>query len=299
MIQGGSLDSTLAWSRWSRALEEAIRSEPRMAQTADLVVRQGGEVVHRARFAPGRLRDCFSMTKSVLAMLVGLAVDSGVVSLDEPVEDEATVRDLLTMTRGVASDPEDIDRVMELPSGWEQAIRGRARRWAPGTRFCYDNEAAHLLAVWLSRRVGDLEAYASERLFGPLGIDEAEWLRDPEGHCFGAAHLRLSADSLAKLGQLLLDGGTTSTGRVLDPTWVRAMTTAWTPGGPPEETGYGYLTWVGEDGYFFGGWAGQHTSVFPAHHLVVVTTGLPSLLPVEWLPARAAVLDHLRTASFS
>ncbi|MGW0232221.1 serine hydrolase domain-containing protein [Actinopolymorpha singaporensis] len=266
-----------------------------MAQTADLVVRQGGHLVHRVSFAPGRPRDCFSMTKSVLAMLVGLAVDSGVVTLDDRVEDDSTVRDFLTMTRGVASELEDVDRLMELPSGWEQAIRGRAHCWAPGTRFCYDNEAAHLLAIWLSRRVGDLEEYAAERLFGPLGIDEAEWLRDPEGHCFGAAHLRLSADSLAALGQLLLDGGTTSTQRLLDPAWVRAMTTTWTPGGPPENTGYGYLTWVDDDGFFFGGWAGQHTSVFPAYDLVVVTTGLPSLLPADWTPARAAVLAHLPT----
>ncbi|NYH88266.1 serine hydrolase domain-containing protein [Actinopolymorpha rutila] len=266
-----------------------------MAQTADLVVLQGGELIHRASYAAGRLRDCFSMTKSVLAMLVGLAVDSGAVTIDEQVEDDATVRDFLTMTRGVASELEDVDRVMELPSGWEQAIRGRERRWAPGTRFCYDNEAAHLLAIWLSRRVGDLEKYAAERLFGPLGIDEAEWLRDPEGHCFGAAHLRLSADSFAKLGQLLLDGGTTSTQRLLDPAWVRATTTAWTPGGPPENTAYGYLTWVTADGFFFGGWAGQHTSVFPTYELVVVTTGLPSLLPVDWMPARAAVLAHLPT----
>ncbi|MET9020681.1 serine hydrolase domain-containing protein [Actinopolymorpha sp. NPDC004070] len=267
-----------------------------MAQTADLVVLQGGEVVHRASYAPGRLRDCFSMTKSVLAMLVGLAVDSGAVGLEECVEDDATVRDFLTMTRGVASDVEDIDRVMELPSGWEQAIRCREPSWAPGTRFCYDNGAAHLLAIWLSRRVGDLEQYAAEHLFGPVGIDEARWMRDPEGHCFGAAHLRLSAVSLAKLGQLLLDGGTTSTQRVLDHSWVRAMTTAWTPGGPPENTGYGYLTWVADEGFFFGGWAGQHTSVFPAYDLVVVTTGLPNLLPADWIPARSAVLAHLGTA---
>ncbi|MFD2078731.1 CubicO group peptidase, beta-lactamase class C family [Actinopolymorpha cephalotaxi] len=267
-----------------------------MAQTADLVVLQGGQLIHRASYAPGQLRDCFSMTKSVLAMLVGLAVDSGAVTLEECVEDDATVRDFLTMTRGVASDPEDIDRVMELPSGWEQAIRGRTRRWAPGTRFCYDNEAAHLLAIWLSRRVGDLEKYAAEHLFGPLGIDEAKWLRDPEGYCFGAAHLQLSAGSLATLGQLLLDGGTTSTRRVLSSSWVQAMTTAWTPGGPPENTGYGYLTWVADDGFFFGGWAGQHTSVFPAYDLVVVTTGLPSLLPADWTPARAAVPAHLASA---
>lgn len=290
------MGSRSSWVQWSRSLEAAVRADPRMAQTADLVVLQGGELVHRASYAPGRLRDCFSMTKSVLGMLVGIAVGSGAVTLDEPIEGDVTVRDLLTMTRGVASDLEDIDRVMELPSGWELAIRARARRWVPGTRFCYDNEAAHLLAIWLSRRVGDLEKYAAERLFGPLGIAEAEWLRDPEGYCFGAAHLRLSADSLAALGQLLLDGGTTGTRRVLDPSWVRAMTTAWTPGGAPENTGYGYLTWVADDGFFFGGWAGQHTSVFPAYELVVVTTGLPSLLPADWVPARAAVLDHLRAA---
>jgi CubicO group peptidase (beta-lactamase class C family) len=278
------------WSAWSAELQDRITADARTAHTADLVVVQSGELVHDARLLPGELRDCHSVTKSVLAVLTGIAIDEGRLSLDDPVDgddpDDATVRHVLTMTRGVAAGLDDVDDVMAMLHGWGDALRDVKRSWPPGARFRYDNGAAHLLAIRLTEAFGDdLLAVARRHLFDLLGIGEVRWRTDPEGYRVGTGHLEIAATDLARLGRLVHEGGH----GLVDPTWVTDMTTAWTKGGPPEGCGYGYLTWVTRDGWFMGGWAGQHVSAFPDLDLLVVTTGDPSRLHPEWRPAR----DHV------
>jgi CubicO group peptidase (beta-lactamase class C family) len=278
------------WPAWSAELQDRIAADPRTAHTADLVVVQSGQLVHDARLLPGDLRDCFSVTTTVLAVLTGIAVDEGRLTLDDPVDgagpDAATVRHVLTMTRGVAVGPDDIDDVMAMLHGWGDALRDAKRSWRPGSRFRYDDGAAHLLAIRLTEAFGDdLLTVARRHLFDLLGIGEVRWRTDPEGYRVGTGHLEIAATDLARLGRLVHEGGH----GLVDPTWVTDMTTAWTEGGPPEGCGFGYLTWVTRDGWFMGGWAGQHVSAFPDHDLLVVTTGDPSRLHPEWRPAR----DHV------
>ena len=283
------------WSAWSQELQDRITADPRTAHTADLVVVQSGQLVHDARLLPGELRDCFSVAKTVLAVLTGIAIDEGRLTLDTPVDgdgpDAATVRHVLTMTRGVAATPEDIDDVMSMLHGWGDALRDVKRAWAPGTRFRYDNGAAHLLAILLTEAFGDdLLRVARRHLFDLLGIGEVRWRCDPEGYRVGTGHLEIAATDLARLGRLVHEGGH----GLVDPTWVTDMTTAWTKGGAPEGCGYGYLTWVTRDGWFMGGWAGQHVSAFPDLDLIVVTTGDPARLHPEWQPARGHVVAGVR-----
>ena len=283
---------TTDWSAWSAELQDRISTDPRTAHTADLVVVQSGRLVHDARLLPDDLRDCHAVTTTILAVLTGIAIDEGRLTVDDPVDcagpDAATVRHVLTMTRGVNVRPDDIDDVTAMLHGWGDALRGVKRSWRPGSRFHYDAGAAHLLAIRLTEAFGDdLLAVARRHLFDPLGIGEVRWRADPEGFRVGHGHLEIAATDLARLGRLVHEGGH----GLVDPTWVTDMTTAWTKGGPPEGCGYGYLTWVTRDGWFMGGWAGQHVSAFPDLDLVVVTTGDPSRLHPEWRPARAHVTE--------
>lgn len=166
------------------------------AQSEHLVVVRCGEII--AAHALG-VRDLdepaevFSVTKSVLATLVLLAVRDDGLSLDATLGDllgadvprdrrPARVRDLLAMTGGAACGGlEDIDEVMELSTSWVQALLAVPQATAPGTAFCYDNGATHLLGAALTGVVGDLDAYAAERLFAPLSIGRWHWPRDPDG----------------------------------------------------------------------------------------------------------------------
>ena len=211
----------------AEAVDLQIRRLPELRHTGDFVVDVAGEIVWESHYQPGHLRDLFSMTKTVVGRLVGMAVADGAASLTDEVEDEVTVRHLLTMTRGVAADIEDIDAIQELPSGWVRAIRDRPRLEPPGQVFRYDNCASHLLAAWLADTIGsDLERFAADRLFAPLGIETWEWPEDPEGYHYGFAHLRLPVTGLLALGRMMLAGGAAPDDAQLVPRrWVDEMTT--------------------------------------------------------------------------
>ena len=145
-------------------------------------------------------------------------------------------------------------------------------------------------------------AYAARELFGPLGIAEPTWLADPDGIPFGFGHLRLSAADLGRVGQLWLDRGVVAGRPLLDPAFLAEMTRAHSPGGPPEQLPYGFLTWVDGTTVLAGGWAGQHVLVLPDVAAVVVTTGDPGFdfgppptdeLPEDWRPGLSLVRRHL------
>ena len=299
-----------------RLVDQTIRDRPAYAHTSHLRVEVDGEVVFDRHYRGPLVADTFSVTKSVVATLAGIAVADGCLDdLDLPVGRALpglagtpaagqTLRQLLTMTRGAETEgPFEIDEVMAQPRGWLTRIAAAPQLDPPGTRFRYDNGGAHLFGAALSALVGmPLSAYATARLFGPLGIGRWHWPRDPDGYDYGAGHLRLAAADLAKLGRLWLDGGRWRGRRLLDPAFASEMATAHNGGGPPEDHPYGYLLWVAPTHVLAAGWAGQLVAAVPAARAVVVVTGDPRFDPGPpptdqlmpgWRPAGELVGRHL------
>lgn len=277
------------------ALAEMVARDPRYAQTTNLVVLREGELVLELQYgddpAEG-LADVYSVTKSVVSTLVGIALGRGDLgSLDVEVRGGRTYRHLLTMTGGTENDgPWEIDEVLALPSGWREHIEAAPRLDPPGTRFRYDNAAVHLLGCVLADAVGcSLAEYAAEHLFAPLAIESFGWPADPEGYSWGFGHLRLRPRDLARIGELWRRGDE----GILPADYVAEATRAHTAGGPPEGEGYGYLWWVGAESFFAGGYAGQALVVLPAHGLVVAATGDESRLRPGWRNPRHAVAEAL------
>jgi CubicO group peptidase (beta-lactamase class C family) len=297
-----------------RRIETDIAASPRYAHTSHLRVLVAGQVVHDAHYRGPERADVFSVTKSVLATVAGIAARRGLLpGLDEPVHavlpelrgtpaQGQTWRHLLTMTRGAAVDgPWDVDEITALPRGQVERVASAPRLDPPGQVFRYDNGAAHLLSAGLSAVLGGpVAAFAAAELFAPLGIAEPSWAADPAGVTYGFAHLRLSAADLGRLGELWRAGGAWRGRPLVDPAFAAAMTRAQSPGGPPEHLPYGRLIWVGDSYVLAGGWAGQHVLVLPG--AVVVTTGDPNFdigppprddLPPDWRPALDLVRRHL------
>jgi CubicO group peptidase (beta-lactamase class C family) len=278
------------------ALEATVAGDPRYAHTTNVVVLHHGAVVLDRGYAggsPDDLVDLYSVTKSVVSALVGVALRRGeLASLDLPVYGgPRTFRHLLTMTGGTESDGAwEIDEVLARPAGWRDFLLEAPQLTAPGERFRYDNGAVHLLGCALADAVArPLADYAEEHLFAPLGIDRFDWPADPEGYSYGFGHLRLRPRDLALVGELFRLGG----GDLLAPGYAAAATTAQTTGGGPEHAGYGYLWWVGDGLFFGGGYAGQALLVLPEHELVAVAAGTEELLRPGWRNARHAVEEAL------
>jgi CubicO group peptidase (beta-lactamase class C family) len=217
----------------------------------------------------------WSVTKSVVSILIGIAIAEGKISgtdatLAELLPDHAadmtkvqrriTLEQLLTMSGGLPDD-EQFDRstfqdsvanILDLPL-----------QSPPGEEFIYSNVGAHLVNAVLAEAVGESPIeYGRKVLFDPLGIDtkpayvrpgtsmeESEafqaadfaWATDADGVNNGCCMLKLTADDMVALGQLYLDQGRLGERVIVPADWVRVST-------QPSETAlaYGYLWWLTE-----------------------------------------------------
>lgn len=236
----------------------------------------------------------YSVTKSVLSILVGIAIDEGFLRLDErlsgvfpeefdesvdpPVRD-ITVRDLLTKTEGFAqTGPGDFKASPSVPG------KSRAWRWMlnrkveypGGSHFRYDGIGSDLLSVVLSRAIkrnaGD---FAKQKLFDPLNITDYTWYADSEEYLHGESGLHLTARDMAKIGRLFLRHGRWEDRKIVSDAYVRDATARHNDGGGPVNAAYGYQWWVSKtslDAFFASGYNGQRIYVAPRHDLVVAVS---------------------------
>lgn len=254
-------------------------------------------------------QNLWSATKGVLSIIVGRAVTMGKLGLDDPIgrylpqADAAhgaiTVRQLLTQTSG-------------LRFAWANTIASGVDRdsvaWTltlpfdhpPGTFFEYAQTTLTTLGAVVEAAVGeDLQAFARDEVFRPLGIpdDRWTWERDGAGHTYGYAFLAMAPLDLARIGELLLHRGDWRGRRIVDAAYVDEMGRA-----TPTNGGYGFLVWSNEgesyftasalvrkerdhrwlaatppDTYALSGLFDQFVYVLPSLDMVVVRTGAQGL----------------------
>lgn len=260
-----------------------------------------GEVV----FGRETRHDERSVTKSVTALMVGIAIEHGwIKSVDEPVlsffpeyadlrspeKERITLRHLLTMSSGLEWHESDIpyfddanseNRMDDAPDPYRFALEQPVAA-TPGRVYNYNSGSSEVLGAVLRKATGKpLDELARTLLFEPLGITDVEWRSYAQGNASAAAGLRLRPRDLAKLGQLVLQKGAWHGTQLVPAAWVAAATS-------PQINGeglffYGYQFWLGRS--FVAGreidWAaavglgGQRVYIVPALDLVlVVNAGL-------------------------
>jgi CubicO group peptidase (beta-lactamase class C family) len=300
----------------SGALVNALDAiaEQNLAIHSLLIVRHG-YVVLDVYFYPysGKLpHDVASVTKTITATLVGLALENGFLNdLDQPVFDffpdfagvedkkAITVRHLMTMSSGLDCGyrPGEAELFAMLKSpDWVQFSLGLPVKTTPGSRFGYCSSGLHLLSAIVQRTTGmPTHDFARTYLFAPLGIKPGAWPSDPQGVNHGWGDLQLHPHDMAKVGFLYLNQGRWGADRILTQHWVNAATekqVAFSGG----QGGYGYGLWILADrfsGMFAArGRGGQNIIVWPEKDAIVVTTGggfdLGNLAPFL-VPAFASV----------
>ena len=270
--------------------------------------------------------DGWSMTKSVSSLLVGRAVTLGLLKVSDrlgrfyPTADAAhrrlTVRNLLEMSSGLHRNW--VRDLSPQPDRVKDALSLRFDH-RPGTHWEYQQSTCTLLLDVLQHAVGrDVQAWAQDELFGPIGIQPGAWSweRDRAGHTEGWAHLHMSNRDFARLGQLVLRRGVWNGRRLIARSYLRAAL-------HPNRTNgaYGYLWWLNggrswvmpsvyhadtgtgwvmpyapPDMVLMAGMQEQRTYVIPSRDLVIVRMGLPgSKEPdtrVTIFAGRAGELDH-------
>jgi len=300
---GGSPASPTTGATGLDAAYSAARQEQYLTS---LVVSQGGAIVRQEYFNgtdPGTTQNVWSVTKSVLSLTVGLALDRGCLhSLDQrlgelldpavtgdPQKAAITLRHLLTMSSGL--DFPEMATYTTSPSIYTQWINApdqvawvmaRPLTAAPGQRFEYGSGTIHLASVALTRACGtSTSAFAASTLFTPLGIPVRVWEADRQGYNNGGAGLELAPRDMLTIGEMVLNGGRHQGQPVVPGAWIDEMTrTQITTGAGQPTPGYGYAWWTGQAaGQAFvlaNGWGGQFIMVVPARRLVVTSAARTS-----------------------
>lgn len=280
----------------------------------DDTVTTGLMVVHKGAIAHEEYRlgasetspfTSFSVAKSVLSALIGIALEEGhISSINDPITayvpalvgsgyDGVTIEDALTMSSGVAFDEDydnplsDVNRlVFSLAAGQSMAdaLARLERAREPGTYNEYISSDSIALGLVLKAATGmPNEEYLATRLWQPMGAEaSAFWNMGRAGsvlpHCCLNARLR----DYARFGRLFLDGGAREDIQIVPRDWVALSTHPTAPRLEPGENpasfwtfGYGYHWWVPEDPQdeflAIGIW-GQYVYVDRAKEIVIVKT---------------------------
>jgi CubicO group peptidase (beta-lactamase class C family) len=253
-------------------------------------------------FRSNDLHAIASCTKSVASLLIGIALDQGLIgSVDAPVLDffpayrrgaakgweSVRLIHLLTMTAGLGWPENEFMPGRGADPGFSgNGPEGFSRLFAreiahePGTQWDYANPDVNLLSGVIYRATGlHADAFAAKHLFTPLGITDFDWTTygKIEGYPNLAGSLRLRPRDMAKIGALMLADGRWQGERVLPADWIHASRTPQADTGDEVED-YGYLWWLmnlpgGKQIIAARGWGSQFIFIDPGHQRVIVTTG--------------------------
>jgi CubicO group peptidase (beta-lactamase class C family) len=285
-------------------LVQRIRAGRYGRMTSLLVLRDDRLVVEEYfnGWSSGRSHMLQSVTKSVTALLTGIAVQRGQLTLDdrvtpyfpqyEPIPGDPrkraiTVGDLLTMRSGLDWDESiyagsPLQRLNDCRCDWLRFVLDWPMRDAPGTRWEYISGNTILLGGLLGASTGErLDRFAATALFAPLRITSDTWARGlPDGLPHAGGGLSLRPRDIAKLGVLVLDEGRWQSDTVVRPDWIRLITSRVTGGvrtWAAHSFDYGYGWWRTSDGgrdvIAAAGAMGQWIFVVPSARLVMVATG--------------------------
>lgn len=283
------------------AVLERLHSALEQTKIYTLVVVRGGVIVdelYREGYDASTLIDIHSASKSVTAIMFGLAVEQGYIDsdLDRPISEyfpqiepssawaKVTIRHLLTHTSGMSWNEYDANTNWEewrTSENWVDYVLSRPIVRTPGTFFNYTTGGTHLLGAIIEKAVGcPLAEYTDEYLFEPMGITDYEWGLDPQGICDAGNGLRMNPRDMAKFGQLMLKRGRWNGEQLVPAEWVDECTSIQyrRSGG---YASYGYQFWVKDFGdgrtyrtYFAQGAWGQLIFVQPELNLVCVMTSM-------------------------
>jgi CubicO group peptidase (beta-lactamase class C family) len=246
----------------------------------------------------------WSMTKTVMAGLIGMLVKDGKLSLDQagfwPAHagdgrDRIRVADLLAMSSGLKFNEaygsvSDVTSMLYLQPDMAGFARAQPLAHGIGELWSYSSGTALILSrIMQDAAGGDGEAFAKERLFKPLGMSSATLELDEHGTLVGSSYMYATARDWARYAQLLLQEGVWQGQQLLPSGYVAMMATPVAASGG--QYGHGQVWLWGSDAtapgvnpdaafgipadtFWLSGHDGQSIAVIRSRQLIIVRLGL-------------------------
>nr|GAJ34269.1 beta-lactamase class C and other penicillin binding proteins [Bradyrhizobium sp. DOA9] len=331
-----------------RRLDQAV-AERRVWNIHGLLVLQNGKpIVERyfegqdrqrgvgdlgtVKFSAETPHDLRSCSKSIVALLYGIALQQGKVPAPEEsllsgfpeyrdLADEKrsglTVHHALSMTMGTDwdesslpyADPRNSETAMDAAPDRYRYILERPIVDTPGS---YCGGATALLARLIAKGAGkSLHDFARESLFDPLGMGPTQWAAGPDGEPFAASGARMSVRDFSRIGMLMLSGGQLDGRQIVPAAWITRCTTPVVSSDELRRYGYQWFLldvafgkpkgWASgrlERMWMAQGEGGQRLFIIPALQLVIALTAGNYGTEDQWIPP-TRVLREIVLASIS
>ena len=295
-----NISETYKWQGRDKSLEDYLVR----TNTTSLLVLHNGEIVHeqyRLGTTQSDTRISWSMAKSYLSALFGIAVENGLIDLNKTVTDyvpelvdsaynNVPIVDVLNMASGVAfnedyldfnSDINKMGRALGLGSSMDKfAGTLKTQQRKPGTHRHYVSIDTHVLGMILRSATGkSIEELIETQLWAKLKPEgKSYYLTDGYGKAFVLGGLNITTRDYARFGEMFRNKGVFNGEQVVPANWV-ALSTANNAPSPPntkiDTFGYGYQWWVpqnADEEFFAGGIYGQFIYVNPKQKVVIVKT---------------------------
>ncbi|HKK40724.1 MAG TPA: serine hydrolase [Cryomorphaceae bacterium] len=235
----------------------------------------------------------FSMAKSVVSILIGIAIDEGYIeSVQDPATkylpemreefDQVTIEHLLQMTSGLDYNESYVNPFGDAATSYYgrnliKMVNKSKLETEPGQRFSYVSGDTQILANILSAALGEksVSAYLEEKLWKPLGMEyDASWSLDKkDGQEKGFCCLNARARDFAKIGRLYLNRGNWNGEQLVPEEWVERSTRVDTSNGSASYYQYQWWQGPGEKDFYANGILGQYIYVNPELNIIAVRLG--------------------------
>ena len=275
------------------SLTSAVGNLP---QLHSLQIKRGDDLIFgEAPRGPGldALANIKSCSKSIVALLLGTAIDRGeIASVDvtlrevapgiiprdaEPRVDDITMEDLVTLRAGLERTSGGNYGGWVSSANWLADALGRPMVATPGTRMLYSTGSTHILGAALTEATGEtLFQLVRTRLGDPLGISVPPWTRDPQGYYLGGNEMALRPTAMLRIATMVRDRGRFEGAQVIPEAWIDASIEPRVRS-PWSGLSYGYGWFLSPSGYILGrGYGGQIIAAHPERDLAVAITSDPT-----------------------
>lgn len=237
----------------------------------------------------------FSMAKSVTSILIGCAIDEGLIkSVDEPITsyipelkknglDKVTIKHLLQMTSGIKFNESYVNPFGDAASFYyglnlRKEIGKMKLKTEPGKKFEYVSGNTQLLGLVLERSLKDktITSYLQEKIWTPLEMEyDASWSIDRKKNGLEKTFCCLNARArdFAKIGRLYKNKGNWNGKQIVSQKWVEESTKLDTSEGSANFYQYQWWLPTPNEDFMAEGILGQFIYVNPKKDLIIVRLG--------------------------
>lgn len=268
--------------------------------------REGSLTAEYCRMPVKTRLNTWSACKGVVSCAAGIALDEGLIRLDEKIVDifpeyapknpegylaEVTLEHMLTMTSGYESSLFFCDwpERYTTPDWIAYYFENVKVVNKPGTQWLYSNFNTYMTSCAIEKRAGmNLLEYLRNRFFEPIGMGNPDWTLCPKGHVHAANGLYVTIDEFSRYGHLIMHKGKYNGQQIVPEEYMKKATSSLVDNSVLRSDndlysgfGYGYQFVMNPEpgSYRSDGNYGQFCLVFPEKDVVITVMSLEGKYP--------------------